>query len=401
MPSSISSLVCHNGAVRLTVLFCLSAQLLLYLAEYRNVNVLLHMSTGLHREISERYPEPGFDPDLFTLTSVRILSSEINQSLANPKTTADSIPPVSAAALSSGPSINPMNTISIDDLVNTSNYTASDCGPDLMYIEDIVVPTSWNRRIPMVVHVTGKTRCLTKPFMDNLERWKLKNHSFYFHDEESVDRLLQEYWHEFPQLQIMQHCMVSGAAKADLWRYLILYRYGGIYADMDSAPGDLFFTKDNSTTIISSDDDAFFEVERIGVLSQYFMAASPKHPIMFLAVQQVFARLMDTDSIGHQYVPYVTGPGALKTAFIRFMGETSGGIVSSGIYTSPTNRSLTVVGKRRSNNQYIRRESLNAMDKKRGYELMGMKHFSRAGDPKLNTSCYLHLYHVANSEKDA
>lgn len=212
-----------------------------------------------------------------------------------------------------------------------------------------------------------------------------------------MDRLLQESWPEFPQLQHMQHCLISGAAKADLWRYLILYKYGGIYTDMDNAPTKDFFVKDGNgnptnVTIITDDDDSFFVVERIGVLSQYFMASSPKHPLLYLSVLQVFARLMEVETIGTQYVPFVTGPGALKNAFIRFMGLMEGGQVKEGRYVGHNNHTITVVGSKRHANKYVQRESISGADKRNGYSLMGMKHFGKSARPSLNISCFLHLY---------
>jgi mannosyltransferase OCH1-like enzyme len=120
-------------------------------------------------------------------------------------------------------------SLSLEELVTTGNSTASQCDRRLTFMEDKIVPHAWQRKIPYIIHVTGKTRCLSHTFMVNLNKWKLENHSFYFHDEDAMDRLLNENWPEFPQLKMMQNCMVSGAAKADLWRYLVLYRYGGIY----------------------------------------------------------------------------------------------------------------------------------------------------------------------------
>lgn len=97
-------------------------------------------------------------------------------------------------------------------------------------------------------------------------------------------------------------------------RYLILYQYGGIYTDIDAAPGPKF----ENATIINDDDDAWFVVERIGIPSQYFMAASPRHPFMHLLVTVTLRRLMEVQNVGLQYVPFVTGPGALKEAWMHF-----------------------------------------------------------------------------------
>jgi Glycosyltransferase sugar-binding region containing DXD motif len=101
--------------------------------------------------------------------------------------------------------------------------------------------SSRRRKIPNMVHVTSKTRCMTPPFRDNLDKWRFPGYGFYVHDEDAMDRLLAKYWPEFPHLQwIQQHCMITGAAKADLWRLLVLWEYGGIYTDIDNAPGPGF-----------------------------------------------------------------------------------------------------------------------------------------------------------------
>jgi hypothetical protein len=98
-----------------------------------------------------------------------------------------------------------------------------------------------------------------------------------------------------------------------------LYQYGGIYTDMDAAPGPKF----ENATIIKDDDDAWFVVERIGIPSQYFMAASPRHPLMYLLVTVTLRRLLEVQDVGTQYVPYVTGPGALKEAWMLFTNSFS------------------------------------------------------------------------------
>ena len=103
------------------------------------------------------------------------------------------------------------------------------------------------RKIPLIVHMTGKTSCLTKAFQQNMKRWSFANHSFYFHDDEAVNKLIMEKeWPMFPQLRHTMECLenAGGAAKADLWRYLVLWEYGGLYVDMDSGPGNVWLQQD-------------------------------------------------------------------------------------------------------------------------------------------------------------
>ena len=199
------------------------------------------------------------------------------------------------------------------------------------------------RNIPRIIHVTAKTRCMPREFIDNLVQWQqFPDHAFVLHNEAAVDRFLYHYhhhppfddndnnndnnnhhhrntparaiWPAFPHLSHALQCIKGGAAKADLWRALILWEYGGIYTDMDNAPA-LF----HPSTTIQPDDDAFFVMEKSGILSQYFMAARPRHPLMYLLIQQMLSRLLSLHDVDFQIVSVVTGPGALRMAFCDFL----------------------------------------------------------------------------------
>lgn len=114
------------------------------------------------------------------------------------------------------------------------------------------------RKIPRIVHVTSMSRCNHPIIADNLETWKLKNHSFFLHDDEAMEKLIYKDWPEFPQLQHILKCLPGrGVVWADVWRILVLWEYGGIYADIDTSPVAEFF---NETTL-SPRYDAFFVVK--------------------------------------------------------------------------------------------------------------------------------------------
>ena len=206
-----------------------------------------------------------------------------------------------------------LGVVPLDQLVQPARVSTTTC-PQGMYpapmVINITADKGIGRKIPQVIHITGKSACLTEPFRNACHQWSLPSHSLYYHDDQAVDQLLNREWPMFPQLQNTMECLKNAgggkssfvviltflvsipyslchyhrciAAKADLWRYLVLWEYGGIYTDLDNLPGPLF----NETTI-PPDMDAFFLQERGGWLSQYFFAVAPKHPIMFLAVHDV------------------------------------------------------------------------------------------------------------------
>ena len=192
-----------------------------------------------------------------------------------------------------------------------------ECPDGLVIVKDTIDSSSFEknqRRIPKVIHMTSKTRCMTHAFATNVDSWRFEGHSLFIHDDDAVRRLLNRWWPEFPNIHDIQNCMIPGAAIADLWRYVILWEYGGIYTDIDNAPGPWLWNETGS--VITNTTDALFEQERGGFPSQYFFAASSHHPVMYLAVQNALLRVMEVQSIMKQYVPFVTGPGAIKSAVV-------------------------------------------------------------------------------------
>lgn len=129
------------------------------------------------------------------------------------------------------------------------------------------------RKIPKILHMTSKNRCFTKRYAENIREWiKSTGYAFILHDDSAVDRLFRgKEWSEFPLLQQVIPCLTSGAMKADLWRYLALWEWGGLYTDMDNTPGNQWARENGN--VISDDMDAVFEIEKGGFASQYFYAS--------------------------------------------------------------------------------------------------------------------------------
>jgi hypothetical protein len=73
-----------------------------------------------------------------------------------------------------------------------------ECAEGLIPVPDTVLdPTlAWTggRKIPRVVHVTSRSRCMTKEFAENINKWRLKDHSLFMHDDDAMDKLLFGDW---------------------------------------------------------------------------------------------------------------------------------------------------------------------------------------------------------------
>ena len=79
--------------------------------------------------------------------------------------------------------------VPILDLVNT--HPEIKCPDGLFLVRDSVRKNTSKKRIPQTVHVTSRSRCVTREFYDNLQKWKLDGHSFFLHNDGAMDCLLQ------------------------------------------------------------------------------------------------------------------------------------------------------------------------------------------------------------------
>lgn len=148
------------------------------------------------------------------------------------------------------------------------------------------------RKIPKFVHMTSKFRCFTGNYTLSINKWKFEGYSLFIHDDAAVDRLLSKEWPEFPLLQEARLCIATGAGMADLWRYLVIWEYGGIYTDLDNEPGPRFL----NASLITDDVDSFFEQEGGGFPSQYFFAGKLAL-IDFFSVFLAFSLMFFSDSL--------------------------------------------------------------------------------------------------------
>jgi len=276
----------------------------------------------------------------------------------------------------------------IDFLAEQNSLSPMKCPEGMVRVNDTHIPESHdttNRKIPKIIFQTSKSRCLTPRLHKLTELWRFEGWSYYFYDDEAMMRLLHQDFDEFPHLKlIVENCVKHGTIKADLWRYAALWRYGGLYADVDSIP-TANFTKNT----IQPQDDSFFVVEHYNILSQYFMASSARHPLIYYTLHKALANLLTAKDTGKFNAAVKTGPHALHNALRAFMNDAGVEIkmvklnerdktvkpVMAGLYTGTNNRTVRVIGEGKGlSNDWIIRESVQRGAKVADYKKMNMTH---------------------------
>lgn len=103
----------------------------------------------------------------------------------------------------------------------------------------------------------------------------------------------------------------DGAAQADLWRLLTLYKYGGIYLDIDA---HLVFPLFG--IIKSTDNELFIKKDSGSSHTNYFIAAKQRHVVIDSAVDTIIKNIQSNKLLG---VFSLTGPVPFSQAIDQNM----------------------------------------------------------------------------------
>jgi mannosyltransferase OCH1-like enzyme len=161
--------------------------------------------------------------------------------------------------------------------------------------------------IPKILYQTWDTAIFPKDVKARFSEIR-KNYANYeyrfFLDEDMDDFVMEHYpgevWECYNKLDIR-------VARADFWRYLVLYKWGGVYLDMDS---NLHFPLDE---LISSQDDAIISAEsNPGMFVQWALMFKAGHPILKVVIDMI------VNNINHNAYPKnihkMTGPSVFSAA---------------------------------------------------------------------------------------
>jgi mannosyltransferase OCH1-like enzyme len=172
--------------------------------------------------------------------------------------------------------------------------------------------------IPKVIYQTYKTAQLppVTRFFVNIMRRRNPHYQYEFYDDERIKQFfLDEYG---PEVAAAYRRIAIGAAKADFFRYAVLYRFGGIYLDIDG------YTLKKLDNMLLPDDSAVITSERNpGLYVQWALVYDKGHPFLKRTMEKVL------DNIRHNRYPHdvhrMTGPSVYSAAINECIAEGIGG----------------------------------------------------------------------------
>ena len=180
-------------------------------------------------------------------------------------------------------------------------------------------------KIPRNIFQTWSTKNISSNFKTLSETWCIKNpnYAYFLYDDDDCEQFIKKYF----EIKVYNSYrrLIPGAFKADLWRYCILYIYGGIYVDMDTIclnPIDKFLNEDiEFMTPIDLNNGINTGTHN---LFNAFIASIPKHPILLDCIYRIVYHV-ENNIIPISNLDFA-GPGVLGRAtnnFLELPEETS------------------------------------------------------------------------------
>lgn len=135
------------------------------------------------------------------------------------------------------------------------------------------------QKVPKIIWQTMKTNEVPVFMKNYADSWMDLNpeYEYRFSDDDDIIDFLKA---NFPEYLNGYNKLKYGASKADLWRYLIMYKYGGVYADIDCKcikplrdwiePESLFVTQ------LGNNRD----------ICQWLIISVPRNPVFLKAAQR-------------------------------------------------------------------------------------------------------------------
>lgn len=163
--------------------------------------------------------------------------------------------------------------------------------------------------IPLNIFQTWHSKDLPpkmRECVDSIKKCNPQFSHFLYDDQECRDFIAANYDNE---VLYSYDTLAPGAFKADLWRYCVLYKYGGIYLDIK-------YKCINRFSLIHLTDREYFvkdrEENKDGIYNAFMICKAGSH-IMYKCIQQV------VENVRNRYYGatplYVTGPNMMTPLF--------------------------------------------------------------------------------------
>lgn len=171
-----------------------------------------------------------------------------------------------------------------------------------------------HKKIPMKIWQTWSTKNLPTEMTKSVNTLKECNPDFEYnlYDDNDCEKFI--YKHFGQDIQEVFNSLIPGAYKADLWRYCVLYIYGGIYLDIKFVPVKKFnFINLVNDEHFCRDRDGDFWIKHCFGIYNAILITLPRNKLMLMAIKKILKNY-NTNNYDHGSL-YISGPGLLGNLY--------------------------------------------------------------------------------------
>ena len=151
--------------------------------------------------------------------------------------------------------------------------------------------------------------------LNAMKSWKRFSNKFnyYFYNNKMCNEFMQNNFDG--KINQAYNKLPMGVMKADLWRYCVIYKYGGIYGDADTICKihPLLFLNNSYLTVAPEPGHNYF--------CQWTFAAPAESPILKSIIDLSVDRILNTEIKGEHIIHYLTGPECFTDGIIKYLKE--------------------------------------------------------------------------------
>ena len=141
---------------------------------------------------------------------------------------------------------------------------------------------------------------------------KNTDYNYKFYNDKQCDNFIYDF---FPEIKDVYDKLPLKVMKSDLWRYCIIYKYGGIYADADTVllQNPSFLTNYcNKDIVIVPENNTHF--------CQWVFSAPANSPVLKSVIDLSVKRIRETKEFkGEHIIHYLTGPAVFTDGILNYL----------------------------------------------------------------------------------
>lgn len=173
--------------------------------------------------------------------------------------------------------------------------------------------------VPKIIYQTHKSLSFVVTndrLHDCYLSWDVEGYKHVFFSDKKADDFMKE---NFNDIYEIYHNLPLPIMKADLWRYCVIYHYGGIYADMDT-----IFIGNDLDSLFQKESDLILTTEypQDKYLCQWVFAAPKGSPLLKSVIDESVKRIKQCGDFKYEHMVHtLTGPWVFTDGIENYLKE--------------------------------------------------------------------------------